>query len=167
MRTILMLQSVLFVGIHLLFICPTVSSADLIIKLESYIPLEKCEMSFSLFSNGSAKYQGRHCPERSIQIRRRLSIMEVESVQTMINQVQFCELRDKYDANDNNDRFVVSDSETLEITAYCGNTTKSVSVYGIKYILKADLDNNYHTDRVAAQRFDRLHHFVLELLNVK
>ncbi len=167
MRKALVQRCILLVGIILFFICSNAPSADLIIKTESYIPLEKCNISFSIFSNGTAKYRGRHCLQRSIRIRRRLSTAKIASVQKMINEVQFCELRDRYSADGNSEGFIVLDSETLGVTAYCGNATRSVSVYGIDSILERNPNTYEPIDRAAVQRFDRLHSFVLELLILK
>jgi hypothetical protein len=167
MRNTLMLRSMALIGIHFLFICPVVFGADLLIKLESYIPLEKCSMSFSVYSDGSAKYKGRHCSRRSINIRPHLSATEVESIRQLIREVRFCELRDDYSADNNNEGYVVMDSETLGITTYCGNITKSVSVYGIFHIIETDMHDFEHPDRDAVRRFDRLNIYVFDLLTIK
>jgi hypothetical protein len=164
MRKTLLLQSVLLIGVQFLFMCPIVSGADLIIKLESYIPLEKCSMRFSVFSDGSAKYKGKHCSERSIHIRPHLSVMEVNSIQELKSEVQFCELRNDYSADNNNQGYVVMDSETLKINAYCGNNIRSVSVYGIDHMLETKIPNTEHSDRDAVRCFDKLNHYVFELL---
>lgn len=144
--------------------CPIVSGADLLIKLESYIPQEKCSMSFSVFSDGSTKYKGKHCSERSIHVRQRFSATEVNSIKQLISEVRFCELFDDYSANNNNEGYTVNDAETLGITTYCGNTTKSVSVYGIDRILRTEIPNTEHPDREAVRRFDRLDNYVFDLL---
>jgi hypothetical protein len=146
---------------------PILSGADLIIRLESYVPLEKCSMSFSIFSDGSTKYKGKHCSERLIHIRQHLSATEIDSIQQLIGEVRFCDLRDDYSADNNDEGYVVMDSETLGIITHCGNTTKSVGVYGIDHILKTEIPNTGHPDREAVRRFDRLNNYVLDLLNIK
>ena len=167
MRITLLLQSVLLFGILLLLMCPIVSGADSIIKLESYIPLEKCNMSFLIFSDGSTKYKGKHCSGRSTHIRQHLSATEVNSIQQLKSEVRFCELQADYSANNNNVGNVVLDAETLGISAYCGKTTKSVSVYGVNHILETDFTHTEHPDHDAVRRFDRLNDYVLDLLILK
>jgi hypothetical protein len=166
MKKILLLRSVFSLAAILFFYLPFASAADPIIKLESFIPAEKCVMTFSVFSDGSLKYKGRHCSRRSIRIHDHISLDKIESIRKMIDQIHFCELRSEYSANDNLDNAVVVDSETLSITALCGKEQKTISIYGVEHIT-GKLGQLNHPDRATALRFDQLYNFILDLLMQK